>query len=108
MPARPAKQPPNITLSSETDWEYLRNLCDADIDQSDIPEPTPEQFARAVIRKGLRPIEPKRQVTLRLDADVLAWFRTQGKGYQTRINRLLRAYMEETRREGGKGNGTPD
>ncbi|WP_087131211.1 BrnA antitoxin family protein [Caballeronia pedi] len=41
---------------------------------------------------------PKQAVTMRLDADVLEWFRQQGKGYQTRINRLLRAYMQTQQR----------
>ena len=64
---------------------------------SDIPEPTPDQVALAVVRKGLKPVTPKQQVTLRLDADVLDWFRARGKGYQPRINALLRAYMEAHR-----------
>ena len=51
-------------------------------------------FARAVARVGLKPIEPKKQVTLRVNADVLAWFKAQGSGYQTRINALLREYMK--------------
>ncbi len=51
-------------------------------------------FAWAVVRKGLKPVPPKRQVTLRLDADVLEWFKSLDTGYQTRINALLRAYME--------------
>ena len=48
----------------------------------------------AVVRKGLKPVPPRRRVTLRLDADVLDWFKAQGKGYQDRINALLRAHME--------------
>ncbi len=55
---------------------------------------TPAQFARAVVRKGLKPVEAKAQVTLRIDKDVLDWFRKQGRGYQTRINALLRAYVD--------------
>jgi len=77
-----------------TDWERLDALEDEDIDLSDIPEITPEMFAKAVVRRGLQPPPGKQQVTIRLDDDVLAWFRAQGKGYQTRINSLLRAYME--------------
>lgn len=69
-------------------------MSDKAIDTSDIPEPTPEQFARAVAREGLKPISRKQQVTLRIDADVLEWFKSQGKGYQSRINALLRAYMD--------------
>ena len=65
-----------------------------DVDLSDIPEITPEQFARSVVRRELKPVPNKAQVTLRIDQDVLEWFREQGHGYQTRINALLRAYME--------------
>jgi len=61
---------------------------------SDCPEVTPEMIARAVVRRGLKPIESKKQVTLRLDADVLAWFKAQRPGYQTRINELLREFMK--------------
>ncbi len=51
-------------------------------------------FARAVVREGLKQKPPKTQVTLRVDQDVLEWFKGQGEGYQTRINALLRAYMD--------------
>jgi len=64
-----------------TDWERLDALEDGDIDLSDIPEITPEMFAKAVVRRGLQPPPGKQQVTIRLDDDVLAWFRAQGKGY---------------------------
>lgn len=65
------------------------------IDFSDIPELTPEMFARAVVRRGLKPVARKRLLTIRIDSDVLEWYRRQGPGYQTRINALLRAYMQE-------------
>jgi uncharacterized protein (DUF4415 family) len=76
------------------DWKRLDALRDEDIDLSDVAEITPEMFARAVVRRGLHPPPPKQQITIRVDADVLKWFRAQGEGYQTRINALLRAYME--------------
>ncbi len=79
---------------SLTDWERLDALQDEDIDLSDMPEVTPEMFAKAVVRRGLKPTPSKQQVTIRLDDDVLEWFRAQGKGYQTRINSLLRAHMD--------------
>ena len=79
---------------SGTDWERLRNMKDEDIDFSDIPRLTPEMFANAVVRKGFKPIPQKKQLTLRIDHDVIEFFRTQGQGYQTKINQLLRAYME--------------
>lgn len=83
--------------ATRTDWKRLDALRDEEIDLSDNPEVTPEMFAKAMVRQGLRPMEPKEQVTLRLDADVLKWFRSLGKGYQTQINALLRAYMEAHR-----------
>jgi len=64
------------------------------VDTSDIPEISPEQFARAVVRRGLKPSPAKVQLTIRVDRDVLEWYRKKGRGYQTRINKLLRAYME--------------
>jgi len=69
-------------------------MKDRDVDLSDNPELTPEMFARAIVRRGLMPVTRKAQLTLRLDQDVLDWFRKQGRGYQTRINSLLRAFME--------------
>lgn len=77
-----------------TDWRRVDALKDEDIDFSDIPEITPEMFARGVIRRGLKPVPRKEQLTLRVDGDVLRWYKKQGRGYQTRINQLLRAYME--------------
>ena len=79
---------------SLTDWKRLDALQDEDIDLSDAPEITPEMFAKAVVRRGLKSPPSKQQITIRLDDDVLQWFRAQGDGYQTRINSLLRAYME--------------
>lgn len=67
---------------------------DRDIDLSDQPEVEPEAFARALVRKGLKPVPPKQQLTLRLDADVLDWFRALGRGYQSRMNAILKAYKE--------------
>jgi uncharacterized protein (DUF4415 family) len=69
-------------------------MTDEEIDLSDCPEITPEKFAKAIVRQGLPVDKNKAQVTLRIDSDVLEWFRSQGRGYQTQINRLLRAYME--------------
>ena len=79
---------------SQTDWKRVDALKDEDIDFSDTPEVSPEMFARALVRRGLRPTPRKAQLTLRLDSDVLDWFRKQGQGYQTKINALLRAYMD--------------
>ena len=64
------------------------------IDLSDLPEIPPEKFAQALVRKGLQPVVRKAQITLRIDADVLEWFRERGAGYQSRINAVLRAYKQ--------------
>jgi uncharacterized protein (DUF4415 family) len=83
-----------ISSKSETDLQRLDRTLDEDIDLSDCPEITPEQFAKAVVRQGLPVNKNKAQVTLRIDSDVLDWFKSQGRGYQTHINSLLRAYKD--------------
>jgi len=83
--------------TSETDWERVRNMKDEDIDFSDLPRLTEKDFANAIVRKGFKPSPTKQQITLRIDQDVIAFFREQGQGYQTKINQLLRAYMEAHR-----------
>ena len=80
--------------NSQTDWESLDAMTDEDIDFSDCPEVTPEMFAKAVVRRGLPNSKTTTQVALPIDSDVLEWFKSQGRGYQTQINSLLRAYME--------------
>jgi uncharacterized protein (DUF4415 family) len=67
---------------------------DEGIDLSDLPEIPPEAFAQAIVRKGLQPVARKAQITLRIDADVLDWFREKGTGYQSRMNAVLRAYKQ--------------
>lgn len=78
-----------------TDWERLRHLSDADIHAAVVSDPditpTDEDFwgnAKVVLPQR------KPTVTIRLDADVLAWLKGHGRGYQTRINAILRAYMK--------------
>lgn len=80
--------------NSQTDWQRLDAMSDEDIDLSDCPEVTPGMFAKAVVRRASPSIQNKTQVTLPIDRDVLEWFKSQGQGYQTQINQLLRAYME--------------
>ena len=92
----------NISHKSQTDLEHVDKLQDNDIDFSDNPEITPEMFAKAIVRKGLKPVGRKTQVTLRIDEDVLTWFKKQGTGYQTRINSLLKAYKEAHQNESGR------
>ena len=68
------------------EMENLRRMKDEDIDFTDIPEKT--DWSKSVRGKFYRPL--KQPLTIRIDADVLAWFKAQGKGYQTRINTTLR------------------
>ena len=84
----------STSKKSQTDWQKLDSMSDDEIDFSDVDEITPELFAQAIVRHGLKPSPKKEQITLRVDSDVLLWFRSQGKGYQTKINDLLRAYMK--------------
>jgi uncharacterized protein (DUF4415 family) len=79
---------------SGSDWKRLSSMAYDEVDTSEIAEISPERFARAVVRRGLKPSVSKVQLTIRVDRDVLEWYRKKGSGYQTRINKLLRAYME--------------
>jgi uncharacterized protein (DUF4415 family) len=71
----------------------LATMPEEDIDFSDIPERT--DWSGAVVGKFYRPV--KQQVTLRIDADVLAWFKAQGGKYQTAVNAALREYVGSRR-----------
>lgn len=75
---------------SQTRLKELASRSDQQIDYSDIPELDEAFFEKA---KLVRPAADKRQITIRIDADVLDWFRDQGKGYQTHMNAVLKAYM---------------
>ena len=81
--------------TGETDWKRIDAMKDEDIDFSDSPEATPEMFARGVVRRNFKVLPRKKQFPLLLDSDVFWWYQKQGPGYQTRINSVLRAYMEE-------------
>jgi uncharacterized protein (DUF4415 family) len=59
------------------------------------PLASPRAFARLMVRKGMAPPPKKELFSIRIDADVLAWYRALGEGYQSLMNALLRAYMEE-------------
>ena len=72
----------------------LKRMKESDIDTTDIPPIS--DWSKAIVGKFYRPI--KKPLTIRLDADVLAWLKGQGRGYQTRINTLLRTAMEEANR----------
>lgn len=80
----------------QTDWQKVDALSDAEIAKAmaadpDTVVPDPSWLAHALV---LRPRQPKERITVRLDADMVQWFKEQGEGYQTRINAILRAYYE--------------
>jgi uncharacterized protein (DUF4415 family) len=82
---------PELTDADLEALEALAARPDSEIDLSDAPELTDEQWKNAVRGNFYRPV--KRQITARVDADVLEWLKSQGKGYQSRINAILRREM---------------
>ena len=85
--------------ASRTNWAMLRSRSDQDIERlaaedADNPATTEEDWADAVI--GLPVL--KTPVNAKFDADVVDWFKSQGRGYQTRMNAVLRRYMEAHRK----------
>ena len=80
----------STAMRSKTKWEELKTMKDSDIDVSDVPEIDPIMFKTMVVRMP----KPKELVSIRIDPDVLAWFRQQGARYQTRINAVLRSYVQ--------------
>ena len=79
-----------MSSSREQRLKKLDEIKDKEIDYSDIPELDDTFWANAVLEYPVK----KKPVTLRLDADVLDWFRSLGKGYQTKINSVLRSFYE--------------
>lgn len=83
--------PNGLTASQRRELAALAALPDDKINYSDIPPLTEKFWKNAVRNPFYRPV--KQQVTVRLDADVIAWLRREGGGYQTRLNLLLRSAM---------------
>ncbi len=78
-------------------WERFKNMTDDEIDTSDIP-PLDDYFwanARVVYP------ENKSAISMRVDDDILAWFKAQGKGYQTRMNAVLKSYVDAQKKSSG-------
>ena len=86
--------PPKLTPEQEAELAALAAMPDEEIDFSDIPETTEAMWKDAIVGKFYRPI--KKQVTVRIDADILAWLQSGGAGYQTRLNQLLREAMRKS------------
>ena len=86
-----------LTAKQKRELAALAAMPDSQIDTSDIPELPPAAWKDAVRGKFYRPV--KQAVSMRLDADVVAWLKQPGRGYQTRANRILRDRMLEEARE---------
>jgi uncharacterized protein (DUF4415 family) len=82
---------PELTEAQIANLKALAARRDIEIDTSDIPVLTAEQWKKGIRGRFYRPV--KRQITARVDADVLEWLKSPGKGYQSRINAILRREM---------------
>jgi len=83
------------SAKGKTDWAKLKAMPEAAIRfMKDAPRTAPEDWAHAIAHRGLPLPVRKEQIALRVDADVLAWFRAQGRGWQTRMNEVLKAYWK--------------
>ena len=75
--------------------KQVRATKDRDIKISEEhPEADLKHIAKGVVRRGLKPAPVKKSISLRVDEDVLEWYKAQGPGYQTRINAVLRAFKD--------------
>lgn len=82
-------------VKGKTDWAKLKAAPDSSIKfTQDAPRTAPQDWADAVAHRGLPMPLKKEQIALRVDADVVGWFRTQGAGWQTRMNAVLKAYRD--------------
>ena len=84
-----------LTKEQQDEIRSIQAMPDENIDYSDIPQVT--DWSMGVVGRFYRPV--KETVTIRLDADVLDWLKQGGRGYQTRVNKILRAVMEQQRKK---------
>ena len=98
--SRSARQPivkqTSTSAKSKTDWTRLKSTGKAatPTPTTEHPEADIRHIVRGVVRRGLQPLPSKASISLRVDQDVLEWFKAQGPGYQTRINIVLRAFRD--------------
>ena len=84
-----------MSTSSKTNYNRINKLSDMDIDYSDIPETDEEFWSDADI---LFPTN-KTHVSIRLDDDIISWFKQFGRGYQTKINSVLKSYISSVQKK---------
>lgn len=90
---RPHVKRASSSTKSRTDWDRLRSSEKGQATAAH-PEFDPKHVVRGIVRRGLKPVSPKGLISLRIDQDVIEWFKAQGPGYQTRINSVLRAFRD--------------
>lgn len=83
----------STSTKSRTDWAKLKD-GPAGAATREHPEADVRHIVRGIVRRGLQPRPSKAAVSLRIDEDVIEWFKAQGPGYQTRINAVLRAFRD--------------
>ena len=81
-------------MKSKTDWARLESGAVDAKPTPGHPEADVRNIVRGLVRKGVKPLPSKASISLRVDQDVLEWFKAQGSGYQTRINTVLRAFRD--------------
>ena len=84
----------STSMKSKTDWARLESKNSDVKPTTEHPEANLRHIVRGIVRRGLEPLPTKSSISLRLDRDVLEWFKAQGPGYQTKINTVLRAFRD--------------
>lgn len=87
-------KPRSTSVKSKTDGARLKKSSVKARPSKEHPEADVAHIVRGIVRQGLQPLPSKALVSLRVDQDVLTWFKAQGPGYQTRINSVLRAFRD--------------
>ena len=91
---QPSASRKSTTVKSKTDWSRLKSDAGDVKLTKEHPQADVKHIVRGMVRKGLKPLPAKTSISLRVDQDVLEWFKAQGVGYQTRINTVLRAFRD--------------
>ena len=87
-------KPKSTFPKSKSDWSRLKAHAKPAAPTLEHPEADIRHIVRGVVRRGLQPLPSKASISIRVDQDVLEWFKAQGPGYQTRINTVLRAFRD--------------
>ncbi|MCX7171752.1 MAG: BrnA antitoxin family protein [Proteobacteria bacterium] len=84
----------STSTKSKTNWTRLESKHSDVKPTAEHPDASLRHIVRGIVRRGLEPLPTKSSISLRLDRDVLEWFKAQGPGYQTKINTVLRAFRD--------------